>query len=212
MDLFGFPRDLIDPPDGGYSFIEWDDLNATQRVALALRKVSVAMKSLTLAADKAVVSLRGMESVLYENIQREGRDGSNIMALVQVIEANIKIDYERRKNIELSNRRMKAEFDKAMVESGVNASARYLRADPREIDAIGEAIRAGNLGEEKLCREPLPALTCINIQGKWMTGVIPGNIIDGITCSPPVFSYDDKPDPFGVVKPIYAQRVFRKNQ
>lgn len=162
---FGFDEELIEPPNGGYSFIEWEDLPT-----LVKRAQSIVGNNSALVFG--LVDGYEVESILRDTTTRES--ANEIFTELMEKEA------------------IRAAAVEAMVAAGdpprnvAPGMEKYLKADPREVHAIQDALSKGRQGREVRCSEPIPAWTCVWASSeKSINGVTPGSMSNAVTYKEP---------------------------
>ena len=184
----GYAAELVEPPDGGYSFVEWDDLSAGERL-------QVAGKGKWVRSEYYGVPM---------TILRETALGAHrVQALHYVLD-----ELRKRKVASDEKTRLDAaqQANDRVVAKGMD---KYLKADPMEIKAILSALEEGGTGREVVCDEPIPAYTCVWHDGrKYIRGVRPGNMSNAVTFTAPeeTRSMDRQGNPIVV----YRTKVFLK--
>lgn len=183
-----FHPDLVRPPGDLYPFVEFGDLNPFQKVTLMKEHYPESRSMLGWAT--------------WEDIQRRLE---YIDALPEAEEFFAVIRSETQARITEMSEKAKKSATERVVAEGME---RYLKADPVEIKAILEALEGGATGKAVKCDEPIPAFTCVWIDGSRIRGVRPGSMSNAVTFDQPV--EETVRDINGYLRREYRQRVFLK--
>lgn len=176
---------LCEPPDGAYSFIEWEDLRPNQRLGMALQRAGVPHHGLT---NETLALLREMAASTDE------------VALV----ADVRM--ERNRAVRFAEQQEEANA-KAREEA---AKRKWLMADPRE---IAVAIHYKDQGLQPYLAKTeyaLPEHALVERSGHMVTPAIPGVIIHGqkaITVGPALW-YETVHMPSGRTKDVFRVDVY----
>lgn len=152
--------DLLNPPNGGYCFIEWDDMDVNDRRAVLERRMGSSWSRVK-DAERAYIrnAIGGMHSV-------EGLI-LDVMSLIEAREAK-----EAKRAAQLAR-------DAENRPADGLAEGKYLLAQPHEIGVIRELVDGGYRGREVIVREYLPAFVCMKPGNAGPAR--PGDLVGGIT-------------------------------
>jgi hypothetical protein len=168
LDIYGFPKDLTDPPDGGYSFVEYEELSVSQKI-----------QKLEQTHDDGMDAIVRQAMRDYLTDEHATSPASVVQSVcIQVIEAR-KIQKERDAQ-SLTNKVADLNQPVAVVHAAAmlaNQGKRVLVAQPHEI----ANARIGQNISKMRCAKGTPAWVAFNLHRG--TPVIPGEMVQAITTS-----------------------------
>ena len=186
--------DLLDPPDGGYCYFDWDDLGTNRRLWLVYDK-SGNTGLLDLPTDFALALGSAVE------------EAETVDAALAAVEDLVKT---RRIQMEEAAAAAREMLARETADLTLKALGKYLRATEREVDAIlkmsdQQRWHDGVIGQPMSCAEPLPRFTAVTMTNRGCAGVRPGGMVMGITTVDAVV----EPDPLGYphLDVVYSTRV-----
>ena len=185
---YGYEKDAVEPPDGGYSFVEWEELGPVVRLSvLGLHGIN--------PEDYTFPTHAAMRDAVARFESREQAAETLASWREVAIEERAKLDAVLATN----------ESERVVAE-GMD---RYLKADPGEIKAIIAAIGQGRTGREVECDEPIPVYTCVWLDSGRIRGVRPGSMSNAVTATQPSLLRQETNE-WGKVVRTYKTRVFVK--
>lgn len=165
VKTYGFLTELVNPPTGGYPFIEWDDLDNTVRVAVAAERACRNGVKLS----KITRRMRGTLVANLDDLANQNKAIPDLITLAAVIEDLV---HEQEALLQDAMERINA----AQKQGGP-----YLLAEPHEVVSILQAANGKDIGDIVPCNGALAAYTCVKGTHREVTGSLPGNVVTGIT-------------------------------
>lgn len=188
--FYGEDREIVEPPNGEYSFIEWDDLDREQRFAMVIDRQTTTPRAYGHSSWEAILStLEGFAS-------RESAVG--VLERLQATAA--------KQREEAAQKTGSVDISERVVAPGME---KFLVADPNEVIAIRKAVTEGRVGKLVECGpHPIPQWTCVWVDGKSARGVLPGSMSNAVTFGKPESYITGSVS--GDKQTHYTQRVFLK--
>lgn len=166
MQTYGFAPDLLEPPNGGYCFIEFEDLDWDHRVLYLVTRAGT---------DVATCRAVGVHNAVLD---------ACIEFETIVIDSVIDMIKDAIAEYEDPSKRVEKEWSLSVE---ANQKTGFLTADPREIRAVIDGMAAGTITPSTVfSRKGVPTWTCGSESkgGSGFSPTAPGSIVRQITVGP----------------------------